>query len=101
MRNESGPTGATSRAVVEDVHSLIEIARAQERRGELSEALGHYTEALTKLSDEPDSSLRADVVRWMGAAGAGCSATPVSQPTPGTLPIRPGTPQLRSGKRSL
>ena len=48
-----------------DIEHLVEIARDLERRGELGEALARFTEALNALPMQP-STLRADVVRWIG-----------------------------------
>ncbi len=50
---------------VREVERLVEVARDEERRGQLTEALAHFTEALHASPHAP-TPLRADIVRWMG-----------------------------------
>ena len=58
VSNESDPTLRAQ--------ATADLAKALSMRGALDKALQSHLQALELLSEDPDSPLRADIIRWMG-----------------------------------
>ena len=64
---------------LEEAKRLAELGRTEGTKGDLDRALALHEEALRLLASDPDTPLKADVLRWSGPALPQVGAAPEAE----------------------